>query len=233
MPGSGILSKSKAAKAHLAQVTGGTAAEITDLRNDAMRALAPLAAMTVEEFTDVVAASTTAIKTAAATVAAATTYSGAALNGSVGVGLMNPPRQIVITTAGATPADAPATATITGVDVLGKTISETVNVAQTATTATSTKCFAKVTSITLPAADGVGATLAFGTGTALGLSLPAKSRAGLVALIAEVVAGAKVTTGTMAAPAAAGPYGAYTPATAPNGTNDYAIYYEYDATTVL
>jgi len=233
MPGSGILSKSKAAKAHLAQVTGGIAAEVTDLRNDVMRALAPLAAMTVEEFTDVVAASTTAIKTAAATVAAATTYSGAALNGSVGAGLMSPPRQIVITTAGVTPADAPANATITGVDVLGKTISETVNVAQTAAAATSTKCFAKVTSITLPAADGVNATLAFGTGTALGLSLPAKSRAGLVALIAEVVAGAKVTTGTMAAPAAAGPYGAYTPATAPNGTNDYAIFYEYDATTVL
>jgi hypothetical protein len=232
MPGSGILSKSKPAKPHLTQVGSGLAAEVTDLRKDVMRAVAPLAALTVEEFTDVVAASTTAIKTAAATVAAPTTYSGAALNGSVGVGLMNPPRQIVITTAGVTPADAPANATIVGIDVAGKALSETVTVAQTAAAATSTKCFAKVTSITLPAADGVGATLAFGTGTALGLALPAKSRAGLVPLIAEVVAGTKVTTGTMAAPAAAGPYGAYTPATAPNGTNDYAIFYEYDATAV-
>lgn len=233
MPGSGIFSKAKVLKPHLAQVSGGIAAEVADVRNDVSRAFAPLCAVTVEEFTDVIAASSTAIKTAAATVAATTTYSGAALNGAVGAGTLNPPRQIVITTAGATPADAPATATINGLDAQGKTISEVVTVAQTATTATSTKCFSKVTSIVLPAADGVGATLAFGIGTALGLSLPAKVRAGLVAPVCEVVAGAKVTTGTISTPAAAGPYGAYVPATAPNGTNDYAIWYEYDATTTL
>jgi hypothetical protein len=55
-----------------------------------------------------------------------------------------------------------------------------------------------------------------------------KSRAGLRAPIRQIAIGAVVTTGTFSAPATNLPHGAYAPAAAPNGTNDYAITYEVD-----
>jgi hypothetical protein len=44
----------------------------------------------------------------------------------------------------------------------------------------------------------------------------------------EIAAGSFVTNGTFALPSAALPNGSYTPNTAANGTNDYAIAYELD-----
>ena len=37
-------------------------------------------------------------------------------------------------------------------------------------------------------------------------------------------------TGTLQSAVAAPPYGAYTPAAAPNGAHDYSVLYEFDAT---
>ena len=220
---------------HLVQ-GGGVPGEIGDVRNDIEEAFVSIEDLSasgsgplcVEDLTNLAASAATAIKTAAASAASASSFSGAALNGSIGAGAISPPRTILITTAGTTPADAPATATITGVDVNGAVISETINVPQTATTAEGAKAFAKVTSITMPAGEGTGATVAFGTGLKVGLAQKAKVRGGAVHVLGEMVDGARVVTGTFVAPATGAPNGTYSPATAANGTHDYVITYERD-----
>ena len=215
---------------------GGVPGEIGDVRADIEEAfggvedLSPAGSnpLCVEDFTNLAASAATAIKTAAASTTAVANFSGAALNGSIGAGTISPPRSILITTAGTTPADAPATATITGLDINGAVISETINIAQTATTAEGAKAFAKVTSITMPAGEGTGATVAFGTGLKVGLAQKAKVRGGAVHVFGEMVDGARVVTGTFVAPTTGAPNGTYSPATAANGTHDYVITYERD-----
>ena len=218
--GSGLFTKRVSDKPHLEVGT-----PVGDLRGDIVKETAVMAAIAVEEYTNPIAASATAIKTAIATVAAATTYSGADLNGSIGAGVIPEGRNITITTAGVTPADAPATAVINGT-YRGKAQTETITVAQTATIATGVKCFDRVTSIVLPAADGVAATLSFGIGSMLGTRRKPMGRAGGVNLVREVAVGSLVTNGVLTAEG-------YTPNTVPNGTNDYCIYYEWDATDLV
>lgn len=182
---------------------GGLAGEIADLRNDVdtgfVRVETPgnggTGVIAVEEFINVAAASVNAIKTAAATVAAITTYSGTALNGAIGAGAISPPRNITFTTAGITPADAPATALITGLDVEGAVQTETVNLAQIADTVAGSKAFASVTSIRYAAADGVDATVAVGIGNQIGLSSKVKLRNTIPNILAEMVDGAFVGGG--------------------------------------
>jgi hypothetical protein len=188
--------------------------------------LGGVAGVVPEAFLDLVAASTTSIKTAVATVAAITTYSGAALTGTIGAGAISPPRNITITTAGGTPANAPATATITGTDVNGSVLTEVIVPATTAATVVGAKCFATVTSILLPAAGGTGATLAFGTGAIVGLGSKVAVLAGSPAVVNEMVDGVRVLTGTFATPTASPPNGSYAPATAPNAAHDYVIHYQ-------
>jgi len=205
------------------------AGEVQDLRNDIKDEFKHSPLMIVEEFTNLPASDDDAIKASVASVATATTYSGAALDGVIGGGTISPPRNILITTAGVTPADAPATAVITGLDVNGDVLTESIAVAQTATTAAGTKCFAKVTSIALTAGDGTAATLKFGTGAVVGLARKVKSRTGAAAVITEWMDGAAVgTAGVFGLPATNLPNGGYTPNTAPNGTHDYCLYYEED-----
>lgn len=230
--GSGLASKMAPLKPHFLQVgKGGLPGELADLRGELTAILTPLAGIVVDEWSAPPAASTNAIKLAIASVAAITTYSGSQLDGSVGQGTLSPPRNITITTAGATPADAPANAVINGFDIDGNALSETITVAQTATTAVGNKAFAKVTSIVLPAADGVAATLAFGFGSKIGFSKKLKTRAGLATLVKEIEAGVNVTTGTIADAATGAPYGTYLPpANVPNGARNYAVYYDWDAT---
>ena len=167
------------------------------------------------------------LKSATATVATAVTLLAASL---LQTDLSKHPRQLVFTTGGNTPAHAPANAVIVGKDINGNALTETVTLAQTATTATSLNCYASVSSITYPAADGTAATIAIGIAAPIGLRQPIKTRAGNTSLIREIVAGSVVTNGTVAAPASAGPNGSYTPVTAvADGVTDYTIYYEYSA----
>lgn len=203
----------------------GEQGEIYDLRRDLKELFAPMANVVVEEFTDVPAASTAGIRIATATVASPVVVAASGLVGGAAVTLPYP-RPISVTTAGVTPADAPATVTVTGLDVDGKALSETITVPQTAATGVGSKCFKTVTGLSFPAADGTAATVAVGWGAPIGLSEDPISRAGLVAPISEIAVGTKVTTGTLSLPATNAPHGMYTPATAANGTNDYAIYYE-------
>jgi hypothetical protein len=46
--------------------------------------------------------------------------------------------------------------------------------------------------------------------------------------VREIAVGSLVTNGVMATAAIGAPHGTYTPNTAPDGANDYCIYYEYD-----
>lgn len=184
-----------------------------------------------QTFTNPAASAATAIKTAIASSTDVVTYSGADLNGAIGAGVISPPRNILITTAGSTASDAPATATITGLAVDGSVQTETITVAQTATTAAGVKTFASVVSIALPAGDGTGATLAFGTGVVIGLDSKLMDLGGATngGVLKEVANGTVVTNGTFVLPATSGPFGSYSPNTAPNGTNDYALLYAVDA----
>jgi hypothetical protein len=120
---------------------------------------------------------------------------------------------------------------VTGTDIDGNALTETITVAQTAAQAVGVKAFATVTQIDFPAADGTAALLEVGIGNAIGLAKPIKSRAGLAALILEIEAGSVVTTGVVADAATGAPKGTYTPSTVPDAANDYAVYYEYDAST--
>ena len=66
-----------------------------------------------------------------ASVAATTSYSTTALNGAIGEGAISPPRNITATTGGgAGAADVPATAVITGKDIDGNVLTETLTLSQ-------------------------------------------------------------------------------------------------------
>ena len=168
------------------------------------------------------------VKAATATVASAVTLNPSDI---IQGNMAQHPRALVFTTAGTTPADAPATATVTGLGINGQAITETVTLAQTATTATSKNYFAKITRITYPAADGTGATIAITPSAGVGLAKKIDTIAGNTSLIREIAAGSVVTNGTIAAPSTTDlPNGSYTPNAAFNDANDYAIFYVYDAT---
>lgn len=120
---------------------------------------------------------------------------------------------VVMTIEGTDANDLPITGTITTTAGGGATDS-------------STHAFKTVTSITLPAQGGAGATFQMGFGAGLGLTKPLRARQGVNVVLREHAAGSLVTNGTFALPAAVQPYGLYTPNSAPNGSQDYAILYE-------
>ena len=217
MSGSGLFKKEGAAIPHLSK------GEVADLRGDVARTLEPMAAITVEEYTNPAAADAAGLEAATATTVAPRTVTSFLAGGVAALAAYG--RNVTFTTAGATPADAPATAVITGTDMDGKAQTETVNLAQIATIASGVKAFKTITKVEYAAADGTGATVSIGFGLKLGVKKSPKVRAGLAALIREIEVGALVTTGALD-----GPNRTYLPATAPDGTRDYAIYYEYDAT---
>lgn len=218
--GSGLFSRMRTAIGHLVKPGGGLAGEIFDLRKDLSTELAALAALAVEEFTNPAAAGAADLEAAAATTVAPRTVTTFLAGGVAKLAAF--PRNLTFTTAGTTAADAPANVVITGT-YRGRPQTETLALAQTATIATGLKPFSTVTSVAYAAADGTGATISIGVGTGLGIARVPKSRAGLVGIFREIAAGAVVTNGVFTAT------GLYTPNTVPNGTNDYTIYYEFDA----
>jgi hypothetical protein len=181
---------------------------------------------TTDEFTDPLASAAAGLKAATATVASIVTLTAADLLTAGKNELLARPRNITFTTAGGTAADAPANAVIVGTDINGDALTETVTLAQTATIAEGVKAFRTITTITYPAADGAGATVAIGYGNKFGLRRKAKTRAGAVNRGTEIAAGSVVTNGTLVVAETSPPNGTYTPNTVPNGSNDYSIEYE-------
>lgn len=223
--GSGQFTSPRAAKPHLLKPQGGVAAEVFELRTDIKADFAANAAIAVEEFTNPAGAGVALISTAAATqVAAGRVATLLALAAAI-----SPPRNITVTTGGTT-AQAAASAVITGKDINGNALTETLTPSTSAATVAGVKTFASVSSIVEGAAGGTAATLSYGIGAVIGFGKPIKARAGISSLIKEHANGAVVTNGTIVGAATAVPNGSYSPNTAADGTKSYAAWYEYDAT---
>lgn len=181
-----------------------------------------------EEWTDVATADVDAIKTSFSSAASAQSFSGSDLDGTVGTGTMDPPRNVTITTTSAADIDA-VEVVITGTDVDGRALTDTITLTDAGnTTDSGTKAFATVTQVDIPAQSGTGGSIQIGFGAIIGLGYKAKDRAGEVVVLSEVEAGSIVATGTFATASASGPNGTYTPSTAPDGSNDYALVYEIE-----
>lgn len=228
--GSGLFSTERGVNpAKTVAGKGGLPGEVGDLRRDIEKTFVPLLASTVQEFTNPILGTASSLLAAAATVAAPVTVLASALTGATLANMLGNPRQVMFTTAGTTPSDAPATATVTGKDPRGLPQVEAVAVAQTADSVLTTKFFSDVESISYSAGDGTDATVAIGVGAKLGLFYAPKARAGGALVLGEVSAGVTPTAGVVV-PAGASdlPYGSYTPNSALNGILDFAIAYEYD-----
>jgi hypothetical protein len=91
----------------------------------------------------------------------------------VTTGITNPdvPRNITATSAGTAGDIKAVQVTVTGTDYEGNALTETLPVftVDSATTVVGSKAFRTVTSYSVPAMDGTGATVAIGTGSKLGL----------------------------------------------------------------
>ena len=104
-------------------------------------------------------------------------------------------RNVTATTSG-TAADVAAVAvTVTGTNAHGDTITETLPVftLNTATTVVGSKAFQTVTSYSVPAMDGTGATVAIGTGAKLGLPEKLATNSVIAAHLATVKEGTAPT----------------------------------------
>ena len=159
-------------------------------------------------------------------------------DGTYANGMLDYHRNVVITVTHASAVVA-LSGVITGTDVYGKTITEawSVTAGTTSKTFTGKRSFFRVDSVTVVAvADASADTVSIGDGQVFGLDLPIASQTpastGRVSkAILEIVDNAVVTTGTIAALSTdptEDPRGTYSPATAPNGTHLYDIWYITD-----
>lgn len=139
--------------------------------------------------TDVAAITTvtapTSIKLPVATSTSPQAYSGAALNGAIGVGNILPRRPVTVTLSGTVGSFVNgSTITIAGLDVVGQSLTNTltINTAGIPGTLTSGNDFSAVTSISVAGQSGTAGTLSFGTGPRPGLGSQYLEQAGLEGL---------------------------------------------------
>lgn len=234
MAGSGLFSDQSPIKRHLLRGSGGLQAEVADVRRDIGSVLEPMAAMTVEEFIDPALADTDGIMTVVQSLLTTEVTYDDTLEALAAA--ISPPRNITVTTgAGGTPGHSPSEATIVGKDINGADLTEVIALSQAAATDLGAKAFASVSSVTLKDdGSGTGAALEVGFGSIIGLGKQVKSRAGAIAILQEIEAGTvkagDALAGTYADAATGLPNGTYDPGSAPDGSKDYAVYYEYDPT---
>lgn len=109
-------------------------------------------------------ADTDAIKTSIATVAATATYTGGALNGVIGATAMVPARTVSVTTSANVGTYTGVAIVVTGTDVNGLALSETLTLTAVDgnETIVGSKGFKTVTSIAIPAQFDTGGTFQFG-----------------------------------------------------------------------
>lgn len=208
--------------------------EVADLRRDVEAGFVEIEAsripLAVDDWSNAVAPDAAGLLIATATTVAPQTVLTAGLLAPGKAALLAYPRNVTFTTAGGTPAHAPATAVITGTDINDEALEETVTLAQTATIAEGAYAFKTITSIVYAAADGTGATVAIGFGKKLGFSKPIVRRGGACGVVQEIANGVVVATGTFANATVGVPNGTYSPSADPDGSKDYAVYYEFSHT---
>jgi hypothetical protein len=184
--------------------------------------------LTRDVFTNPAAEDVNGIKTSFAAPAVATNYSGTALNGVVGAGELDYARNITITgTAGALEALTGKTMVITGVDMDGQALSESIAVTARAGGESGTDAgvhaFARVTNIYVPAdISATPGSYEIGFGVKFGLSRPIV-QGGLLKEFTDNAVPA--TAATLVLSPTALPNGTVTFFTAPNGTHDYVVFY--------
>lgn len=145
---------------------------------------------------------------------------------TAGVGISGHSRNVVIVVTHATSVVA-MSGTIYGTDIYGKAITEAWSVTATGTTKTFTgkKGFKTVTRITETVAANASAnSIIAGQGVVLGLAYDCS----VASAVKEIAAGSIVTNGTLVAASTASTddeRGTYAPNTAPDGSNDYTVYY--------
>jgi hypothetical protein len=187
--------------------------------------------LVTEEWVNVATADVDAIKTSIASAASIQTYSGVALNGVIGGGVISPPRNITITTTSHADIDAVA-CVVTGEDIYGNVISDIVTLTNGGgATDVGDVPFAKVTSVVIPAQSGTGGALEIGFGVLVGFAAPLKFRNADPVVLAENEAGTPkaydVLAGTYVAPGTNGSInGHVTNGSAPDGSKDYVRVYE-------
>jgi hypothetical protein len=153
-------------------------------------------AVAVLELEDPAAGAADDLKAATATVAAEVIWAAADLEAAGLAKLaLHGARAITFTTAGVTPADAPASVDIVGEDIEGNALSETLVLSQIAGAVTSAKCYSDITTLTFPAADGTGATIAVGIADKFGLPAEIKTRGSVPVYLLEMADGDIVSTG--------------------------------------
>lgn len=230
-----LFGSKTARRPHLVAGVGGVAGEVNDLRQDVEASFAQLenqgGYLRTDEFTNPATADVDAIKTSFATSSSVQSLSGAALDGVNGAVEMVPPRNPTITSS--------SHANVTAVAVVftgrvrnaaGELVARTVTVNTTnggGATDAGAEALSFVDSVSIPAMGGASGSLQLGFGVSIGLAAKIKSRAGLIRPLREVAIGAVVTTGTFTNPSGA-PVSLYTPAAAPNASNDYAVTFEVD-----
>ncbi len=117
------------------------------------------------------AADVAAIKTTFASVVAPTTYSGTALNGTVGGREMRPPRRVTIVLSNNANWSA-GNITFTGINHLGQLVSETLALPSSGnTTLTPVGSYMQVISVAFPAAGGTGGSATMGVAALASLTL--------------------------------------------------------------
>lgn len=218
--GSGLFGTRNARKPHLGSAAehAGALGEISALRSDIKAEMSSVAGFVVEEFTNPPAADVDAIKLGFATAVTAQVFTGAALDGVVGIAAMVPPRNVTVT-ADANVGGYLGSATIKG-SFRGVPQTEAIVITDSATTA-GVKPFDQVTEIDIPIQPDALGVLSVGFGELIGLAKNPKTRAGLTEALKEIVDGAVVTTGVLDAT-----NGTYDPAASPNAAHDYAVVYE-------
>jgi hypothetical protein len=202
MSGSGLLHKFYS---RFPEITPGKSG-INGLIGDVLQALEatfiPQAGIVVEEFTAPLAAATNNVMAASATPALGVTttllpVAGGGANELTLATVQNlaaAPRQITFTTAGATPANAPVSATVYGADERGLPTVEVVPLEQVAGAVTTGNYFSNITKIVYAVGKGAGATIAIGLAATIGLSRVPKKRTGVYVLFKELMDGSAAAT---------------------------------------
>jgi hypothetical protein len=220
---------------HLTRGSTGLAGEVGDLRRDVNETFAKLENEGGYFRTDEPGAPPTAdvdaLKTSFPTASTEQVLAASDLDGFYGNGgEMLPPRNPTVTSSNHAHVTAVTVVFAGRLRVDGKLVPHSVTVTTTNggnTTDASTGVLSIVESVTIPAMGGASGALELGYGARIGMETKIRARAGLIRPIREIAAGAVVTNGAFATPTGS-PVTVYTPASAPNGSNTYAVTYEVD-----